>query len=345
MKTLQRQRIDLYKSRTFSETLSAVFDFVSENFRPLFRMLAVFLLPICLIGGVCYSVLIDQTLDTEVVMARQTDNAVTSVLLNYGVMIVLALLAGAVLSGVVYTLMQQYYARQERLQGITYADIKATVWKNIGRMLAVSLVVGVIMVVLLVLTVTVVSLTAAVSSGILLPAVLGLVLGIGLLACVLSLLLVFPTRIFGRLSLGGSLKQAMRYGFRINWRLFSTLFILYIICSLVSMAMGIPYYILVMLKGIAAVDDSALQWQFTSAAWFVFVSYLSSIVLLFGSYLSMSLMYLGVAFCYGHAAEKIDGLSMQQSIDDFEMLSNSQPKAEIAADDTAESEIDNFEKL
>ena len=42
MKQFQRPRVDLYARRTFSENLSATFDFVSENFRTLFRFLTAF---------------------------------------------------------------------------------------------------------------------------------------------------------------------------------------------------------------------------------------------------------------------------------------------------------------
>ena len=347
MKTLQRQRIDLYKRRTFSETLSAVFDFVGENFRPLFRTLTVFLLPICLVVGMCYSVLINQIGDAEASMARKTSGAIYGIVGNYVLLFLLSLLSGAVLSGVVYTLMQQYYARKERLMGITYTDIKPTVWKNIRRMLVITIVVGVVCTLLALLCIGLCAVLISVMAGSwllnLLCFGLCLVLCVALVAGVLAAFMAVPASCFGGLTVRGSLKQAVRYGFRTNWRLFTILFILYIICSLVSMALGIPYYILVALKIIADVDTSSMQ--FTSAAWYTFVSYLASVVLMFGAYMSLALMYIGLAFCYGYAAEKIDGVSMKQSIDDFEALSDNQPVAEVTDKGTAESEIDNFEKL
>ena len=46
MNNTKQRRINLYASRSIGETLSATFDFVTQNFVPLIKFLSAFLLPV-----------------------------------------------------------------------------------------------------------------------------------------------------------------------------------------------------------------------------------------------------------------------------------------------------------
>ena len=97
--------------------------------------------------------------------------------------------------------------------------------------------------------------------------------------------------------------------------------------------------------------------SFTSSTWFVLVSYLTGMLFLYGMYMAMAVMMVGLGFYYGHAAEKVDGVSMDEAVDKFEALGDGQPSdpaeddlgladdTTATADATLERDIDQFDKL
>ena len=54
MNNTKQRRINLYASRSIGETLSATFDFVTQNFVPLIKFLSAFLLPVSALMGLSY---------------------------------------------------------------------------------------------------------------------------------------------------------------------------------------------------------------------------------------------------------------------------------------------------
>ena len=42
----------------------------------------------------------------------------------------------------------------------------------------------------------------------------------------------------------------------------------------------------------------------------------------FISYLAMSVMFIGISYLYSHIAEKVDGVTVDQGIEDFESLTD-----------------------
>ena len=328
MKQFQRPRVDLYARRTFSENLSATFDFVSENFRTLFRFLTAFILPLCAVGALCYMSTLGQVMKMEAM--GESELGMLSLGTNYLLTILVSFLASVVLAGVVYTLMQQYWARPDRLKGLTYADIKPTVWQNIRKMVNLYFLIAAFFVLLIVVFAIVVGLASTVSTPLIGVA---LVLVIAMAVAVVPLFLSGPAYILGGQTVTGALKQAMRYGYRV-------LLGLYLICSLVSTALSMPFYILAIIQAIAGVDQGTSSLQFTSSFWFTLINYLSAILALYGMFVGYALLHVGLAFYYGHAAEKVDGVSITKTVDEFENLGGEASTSPSAKDKDTDDESD-----
>ena len=331
MKQFQRPRVDLYARRTFSENLSATFDFVSENFRTLFRFLTAFILPLCAVGALCYMSTLGQVMKMEAMGENEL-----GMLASLGTILV-SFLASVVLAGVVYTLMQQYWARPDRLKGITYADIKPTVWQNIRKMVNLYFLIAAFGIGLVVVFFIIGGLASTVSTPLIGVA---LVLVIAMAVAVVPLFLSGPAYILGGQTVTGAFKQAMRYGYRVLLGLIGLVIILYLICSLVSTALSMPFYILAIIQAIAGVDQGTSSMEFTSSFWFTLINYLSAILALYGMFVGYALLHVGLAFYYGHAAEKVDGVSMTKTVDEFENLGGEASTSPSAEDKDTDDESD-----
>lgn len=358
MKTTIRPRIDLYVRRSFSEKLSATFDFISENIRPLFRYLSAFLLPLCIVGGVCYTTLMGQ-ISSEASHASSDISFLVGLGTNYLLLMAVSLFAAALLTGVVYTLMQQYWARPNRLDGISYTEMKPQLWHNVRRSAGALVLVGIISLVVFV--------AAFVGSGMLIAAtdgslqigasILVVLLFVALAVLFIPCTLILPSYLLTADALWPSVKRAVRLGFRVWGGLLGMLIVLYMVVTLVSYALGIPFMGLTMLSALATIDSSTGSLSFTSSTWFVLVHYLTGVLFLYGMYMAMAVMMVGLGFYYGHAAEKVDGVSMDEAVDKFDALGDGQPSGPAeedlglagdttpTADAALERDIDQFDKL
>lgn len=349
MKTTNRPRINLYVRRSFAEKLSAIFDFTSENFRPLFRFLSVFLLPLCIIGGVCYTLLFGQMFGS-LKTGYDTLAAIYQMVVNYSLTILVSIVAFAATSGVVYTLMQQYWARPTRLVGITYAEMKTSLWANIRKSLRLELALLAVFLLAIILIIAIAVGVAVVGGATLDSDLVETLLGLGLLmfyivilVVALPLALACPACVLGHLTIWQSVKQAFRLGFRVWGGLLGIVIILYMICQLVSMALGIPFMVLSIIKGVTMQESS--NDSFTSETWFNLANYVSGALFLYGTYMSIGLLQIGMGFYYGHAAEKVDGISMTQDVDQFEALTDEVHTGATTPADEMDDEITHFDKL
>lgn len=256
---------------------------------------------------------------------------------NYLLTILVSFLASAVLTGVVYTLMQQYWARPDRLKGLTYADIKPTVWHNIGKMVNLYFLIAAFGIGLFVVFFIIAGLASTVSASLM---VVALLVVIAMAVAVVPLFLSGPACILGGQTVTGAFKQAMRYGYRVLLGLIGLVIILYLICSLVSTALSMPFYILAIIQAIAGVDQWTSSMEFTSSFWFTLINYLSAILALYGMLVGYALLHVGLAFYYGHAAEKVDGVSMTKTVDEFENLGGEASTSPSAEDKDTDDESD-----
>ena len=315
MNNTKQRRIPLYASRSIGETLSATFDFVAQNFVPLIKFLSAFLLPVSALMGLSYQSLLssfahieDYDDETELIISAVT---------GYIPVFVLCLIGALLTVAVTYTLMQKYQQRDNLLKGITLNEIKPLLKHNFWRLLKMLLLLTLIGMVAFVALVLVAAMIMAIGGKF--EAFLFL-LYVAMLAIALPLGLVLPMCVFEpELSLFSCVKKAVRLGFKTWGTLFVVMLVITMLVQIVSVILIIPFMFTTVASMFFEIDSSQYaSLAYTSSAWFSVLTFASSLLFCFGLLLMSALSFVAFAFCYGRAADKVEGVSVKNAVQNFD---------------------------
>lgn len=315
MNNTKQRRIPLYASRSIGETLSATFDFVAQNFVPLIKFLSAFLLPVSALMGLSYQSLVssfahieDYDDETELILSAVT---------GYIPVFVLCLIGALLTVAVTYTLMQKYQQRDNLLKGITLNEIKPLLKHNFWRLLKMLLLLTLIGMVAFVALVLVAAMIMAIGGKF--EAFLFL-LYMAMLAIALPLGLVLPMCVFEpELSLFSCVKKALRLGFKTWGTLFVVMLVITMLVQIVSVILIIPFMFTTVSSMFFEIDSSQYaSLAYTSSAWFSVLTFASSLLFCFGLLLMSALSFVAFAFCYGRAADKVEGVSVKNAVQNFD---------------------------
>ena len=307
-------KIRFYKIRTFGEKFNATFDFLRETWRPLLKFSLYLILPICLIQAFAMNAYIRSAFS---VGAEDFSTAMlSSFLMDYGVLMICVLGGSCLLSSMVYTLMQEYERRENRLLDITLTDFKDALLHNLGKMVkAVLFFTGVFILCMIILGLFVALLVALSPWTMVLTIPLLFILYIVVL---IPLSIFFPLYVFENQPLLVALKRAFKYGFSAWGEIFLMVLVFGLLGSIISTVTMMPWYIMVIIKSVFTLsgEDAGI-----TASWgYEFMMYLLGIVQSYGTYLSAMISSVGLAFQYFHVREKKEGLSVNESIANFDQL-------------------------
>lgn len=315
MNNTKQRRIPLYASRSIGETLSATFDFVAQNFVPLIKFLSAFLLPVSALMGLSYQSLLssfahieDYDDETELILSAVT---------GYIPVFVLCLIGALLTVAVTYTLMQKYQQRDNLLKGITLNEIKPLLKHNFWRLLKMLLLLTLIGMVAFVALVLVAAMIMSIGGKF--EAFLFL-LYVAMLAIALPLGLVLPMCVFEpELSLFSCVKKAVRLGFKTWGTLFVVMLVITMLVQIVSVILIIPFMFTTVASMFFEIDSSQYaSLAYTSSAWFSVLTFASSLLFCFGLLLMSALSFVAFAFCYGRAADKVEGVSVKNAVQNFD---------------------------
>lgn len=315
MNNTKQRRIPLYASRSIGETLSATFDFVAQNFVPLIKFLSAFLLPVSALMGLSYQSLLssfahieDYDDETELILSAVT---------GYIPVFVLCLIGALLTVAVTYTLMQKYQQRDNLLKGITLNEIKPLLKHNLWRLLKMLLLLTLIGMVAFVALVLVAAMIMAIGGKF---EVFLFLLYMGMLAIALPLGLVLPMCVFEpELSLFSCVKKAVRLGFKTWGTLFVVMLVITMLVQIVSVILIIPFMFTTVASMFFEIDSSQYaSLAYTSSAWFSVLTFASSLLFCFGLLLMSALSFVAFAFCYGRAADKVEGVSVKNAVQNFD---------------------------
>lgn len=321
MNNTKQRRIPLYASRSIGETLSATFDFVAQNFVPLIKFLSAFLLPVSALMGLSYQSLLssfahieDYDDETELILSAVT---------GYIPVFVLCLIGALLTVAVTYTLMQKYQQRDNLLKGITLNEIKPLLKHNFWRLLKMLLLLTLIGMVAFVALVLVAAMIMAIGGKF--EAFLFL-LYMAMLAIALPLGLVLPMCVFEpELSLFSCVKKALRLGFKTWGTLFVVMLVITMLVQIVSVILIIPFMFTTVASMFFEIDSSQYaSLAYTSSAWFSVLTFASSLLFCFGLLLMSALSFVAFAFCYGRAADKVEGVSVKNAVQNFDSTSSAE---------------------
>lgn len=335
MNNTKQRRINLYASRSIGETLSATFDFVTQNFVPLIKFLAAFLLPVSALMGLSYQSMFSSFANIE--NLNDETEQILSVVMSYLPVLVLCLIGALLTVAVTYTLMQKYLQRDNLLKGLTLSEIKPLLKHNLWRvfkMLLLLTLLGIVAFVVLVLAVLMAQMAVAVS--IIEPLVV--LLYVAILVVALPLSLALPLCVFEpKLGLFSCVKKALRLGFKTWGTLFVVMLVITMLVQIVSFILMIPFLFTTMTTMFFEIDSSQYaSLAYTSSAWFSVLTFASSLLFCFGLLLMSALSFVAFAFCYGRAADKVEGVSVKNAVQNFDSTSSTE--------DTTADIISQFDK-
>lgn len=315
MNNTKQRRIPLYASRSIGETLSATFDFVAQNFVPLIKFLSAFLLPVSALMGLSYQSLLSSFAHIE--DYDDETELILSAVAGYIPVFVLCLIGALLTVAVTYTLMQKYQQRDNLLKGITLNEIKPLLKHNFWRLLKMLLLLTLIGMVAFVALVLVAAMIMAIGGKF--EAFLFL-LYMAMLAIALPLGLVLPMCVFEpELSLFSCVKKALRLGFKTWGTLFVVMLVITMLVQIVSVILIIPFMFTTVSSMFFEIDSSQYaSLAYTSSAWFSVLTFASSLLFCFGLLLMSALSFVAFAFCYGRAADKVEGVSVKNAVQNFD---------------------------
>ena len=333
MNNTKQRRINLYASRSIGETLSATFDFVTQNFVPLIKFLSAFLLPVSALMGLSYQSMFSSFAHID--NLNDETELILSVVMSYLPVLLLCLIGALLTVAVTYTLMQKYQQRDNLLKGLTLSEIKPLLKHNLWRvfkMLLLLTLIGIVAFVVLVLVATMIM-----SIGSKFEAFLFL-LYMAMLAIALPLGLVLPMCVFEpELSLFSCVKKALRLGFKTWGTLFVVMLVITMLVQIVSFILMIPFLFTTMTTMFFEIDSTQYaSLAYTSSAWFSVLTFASSLLFCFGLLLMSALSFVAFAFCYGRAADKVEGVSVKNAVQNFDSTSSTE--------DTTADIISQFDK-
>ena len=333
MNNTKQRRINLYASRSIGETLSATFDFVTQNFVPLIKFLSAFLLPVSALMGLSYQSMFSSFAHIEN-LNDETD-MILSVVMSYLPVLLLCLIGALLTVAVTYTLMQKYQQRDNLLKGVTLSEIKPLLKHNLWRVLKMLLLLTLIGMVAFVALVLVATMIMSIGSKF--EAFLFL-LYMAMLAIALPLGLVLPLCVFEpELGLFSCVKKALRLGFKTWGTLFVVMLVITMLVQIVSFILMIPFLFTTMTTMFFEIDSSQYaSLAYTSSAWFSVLTFASSLLFCFGLLLMSALSFVAFAFCYGRAADKVEGVSVKNAVQNFDSTSSTE--------DTTADIISQFDK-
>lgn len=315
MNNTKQRRINLFASRSIGETLSATFDFVTQNFVPLIKFLSAFLLPVSALMGLSYQSLLssfahieDYDDETELILSAVT---------GYIPVFVLCLIGALLTVAVTYTLMQKYQQRDNLLKGLTLNEIKPLLKHNLWRLLKMLLLLTLIGMVAFVALVLVATMIMAIGGKF--EAFLFL-LYMAMLAIALPLGLALPMCVFEpELGLFSCVKKALRLGFKTWGTLFVVMLVITMLVQIVSLILIIPFMFTTVASMFFEIDSSQYaSLAYTSSAWFSVLTFATSLLFCFGLLLMSALSFVAFAFCYGRAADKVEGVSVKNAVQNFD---------------------------
>lgn len=333
MNNTKQRRIHLYASRSIGETLSATFDFVTQNFVPLIKFLSAFLLPVSALMGLSYQSMFSSFAHID--NLNDETEQILSVVMSYLPVLLLCLIGALLTVAVTYTLMQKYQQRDNLLKGLTLSEIKPLLKHNLWRVLKMLLLLTLIGIVAFVALVLVATMIMSIGSKF--EAFLFL-LYMAMLAIALPLGLVLPMCVFEpELSLFSCVKKALRLGFKTWGTLFVVMLVITMLVQIVSFILMIPFLFTTMTSMFFEIDSTQYaSLAYTSSAWFSVLTFASSLLFCFGLLLMSALSFVAFAFCYGRAADKVEGVSVKNAVQNFDSTSSTE--------DTTADIISQFDK-
>jgi hypothetical protein len=312
----QNPKIQLYRTRNFSEKFNATFAYIRETWKVYLRYTLYLILPVCLAQSWAMNSFLHEYLgsvaNSEMVRNFEFSDFILRIVGSYSVLIICALVGQCLLSALCYTLMQQYDLRTTRLNDITYSDFSDMFKSNLAKMVRTVLFFIAIGLVIVALT----GLFAAITMWSLVVTVPLLI--VALLVVFIPLTIFQPVYLFGNERFIPSLKKSFKYGFAAWGEIFVVLLVFGLLANIISSVTTMPWYLVTVVVEVLSQTNS--ESMLNTSVWYQFTVFVLGIIQSFGSYIAMILTITGLGFQYFSIAEKKENITFDEQIQNFDKL-------------------------
>lgn len=310
----EKPKIALYVRRSFGEKFNASFDFIKENWKLMLKYATYLLLPLCLVQALSLNGLMTYTLGLfGFLESGFPDSAILSFFAYYGLYMLLLIIGIVLLTALVYAMIRTYNEREERLQGVTLGMLRPMLLHNVKRMFILVF----FGLVLTMLASLIIGVLAALFPETLFAIVMILFIPF-MIAVAVPFSLWAPIYLLEDISIVDSLKKTFRLGFTTWGGIFMISLVMGFIAGILQSVTLIPWYIGTAVKYIFMTSSGGTEA--TVSVGYSFLLYLLAVVQVFGAYLAMIFSFVGLAYQYGHASEKVDSIMVESDIDNFDKL-------------------------
>lgn len=309
----QKVKVAMYAKRSFGDKMNASFDFIKENWKPLFKFTTYLILPLCLIQALSLNEVMGRSMAIAMTNTNTSDLDLLAQYgqtfwMSYGLSILCSIIGSIILSSMIYALIRTYNEREERLEGITLSALKPLLLKNMGKLLKLTLFAILLVFIAIFVLILFVALTP-----------FTLILTIPLfIACMVPMALFSPIYLFENIGIWAAFKKTFRLGFATWGGVFAISIIMGFIGGILQGIAMLPWYVATIVKYFFAMSDSGSM--VTVSPVYNFFLYLLGILQTFGAYIGSIFMIVGLAYQYGHASEVVDSVSVEEDIDNFDNL-------------------------
>jgi hypothetical protein len=320
---IPNEKIKLYVVRDFGQRLTVVMDFLRQNWKPVLLYLTYFLLPLSLVQALSLNSFMGGYMDLIGGLAQNAEEPSTANIVSFALNLLaffgLYMVGAVLMYAVIYGLMRLYERGDGNLSAVTWTELKPDFMLSMKRSVILMLVGIVFAVVLLVALGVFIALAALVT-----PALIFLVyiLFLAITVCLAPpLSLITPVYVFEeQQTLMGAIKKGLRLGFGTWLGTVGVIVALGFIINIVSQFVAMPWTIMFFIKALFGMGIDGLDGTWTENVFYTFAYYLTGVLECFGGYVTSAALVIGAAYLYGHAAEKLDGITVEKNIQNFENL-------------------------
>ena len=320
---MERAKIELYKTRTFSEKLNDTIGFMRESWRTQLKYFIYLMLPCSIVLAFFLNHFFSGYMSLIMAVQNVGDprSDVGSFLLNAGAMLIVFMVTYALLIALVYALVRLYRARgEDRLKNLTTEELKPELMFCLRRSCMLMLATIVIAIVVLLIFGGLMAGAFVINPGFGLMSLM--LLYIALLVVALPMMLVTPIYMLeDDISIIPAFQKAFHLGIPTWGGIFAVVFVLGIIASIIQTVTMGPWYILFIVKMVFTLSND-LDGSFTSSIFYTFAEYITCVLQCLGMLFSSVLTIVGLTIQYGHASDKIDGVGVVEKIEQFDEFDN-----------------------
>jgi len=320
---LQTPKIEIYRTRTFTDKLGDTFNFLRENWRTITKYTIYIMLPVSMVLAFFANhfwngyISLITALNTA---GSMDDEGILSFGLSSLATLVVGIISYMILITLLFALIRLYTVREQRLANITMDELKPEMWLCMKRCMMMTLVGLVLVIAFLALVVLMVVLLVSINGAV---ALLGFILLYGVAVAVMLPLTLVPSIYLLEDNIG--VFEAYMKGFRLGFAtwggIFAITFVIGFITGVIQSFTMMPWYILSMVKMVINVSDKQ-DGSFFNSFLYDAIQYITCILTCLGYFISCIIEVVAITIQYGHASDKIDGVGVAKNIERFDEFDN-----------------------